>query len=113
MYAEMTGVYQERIMFRLTPVQSQHPASLQRVSVFISTHGIDLIESFPLFIRHSNCLSSLDRSPHVTRPNLQVQDTLTPDVLTQSCRKLRDKIVAAFIHYLNKAKYNLKILTKE
>lgn len=69
--------------------------------VSVSTHCIDLVKSFPLFVRHPNSLGSLDRPLHVTSPDLQVHDTLTPDVLTQSRRKLREKTITPFIHYLN------------
>lgn len=38
-------------------------------AVSVGTHCINLIESFPLFVRHPDSLSSLDRPPHVTRPD--------------------------------------------
>lgn len=55
------------------------------------TYGVDLVESFPLFVLDSQSLCGLDGPLHVARPHLQVADALPTHVGAQSAGKLTDK----------------------
>lgn len=54
------------------------------------TYCVDLIESLPLLILDPQSLSSLDGSLHVTRPNLQLASSLTPNEGAQSVGVLEE-----------------------
>lgn len=63
-------------------VKTGSPVSL------IKTHGVDLVEYFPLLVRDAQLLRRLDGASELTGPHLQVWDLLGFQEPTQGFRKL-------------------------
>lgn len=67
------------------------PSKQSNLSDIQRTYCIYLIQNLPLLIRHSQSFSSLNRSFHLTGPNLQILDVLLVNKLCQALGKLKEK----------------------